>query len=227
MDNYKQYNKHTTMKKTFIFISITIILFSISYIPSQAQEMNPAQVGLKAGLNLSNLYTEDATNSDMKVGFNVGVFAKMPVSDFFAIQPELYYTTKGGSVTYNTLLLDGTANFNLSYIEVPLLFVLKVTPLANIHFGPYVSYLLSGKATNKDNINLFDFEDNINVDNYNRIDAGIAVGAGIDAGPVTLGARYNLGLTKVGKERTILGNDFTIPNSKNGVINFYIAVSLN
>lgn len=215
------------MKKTFIVTFVTILMMGMLYVPARAQDMNPAQVGIKAGVNFSNLYTEDATSEDMNIGFNVGVFAKMPMSDYFAIQPELYYTRKGGAVVYNTLLIDGAASFNLSYIELPLLFVLKLGPAANIHFGPYVSYLLSGKATNNADGNIFDFEENINVDNYNRIDAGVAVGAGLDIGSVTVGARYNLGLTTVGKERSFLGAEYTVPQSKNGVINVYLAIALN
>lgn len=215
------------MNKPIILISLSFLMLSMNYLSSQAQETKISQFGIKGGLNLSNLYTKDASNTDMIAGFNVGVFSKMPVTNFIAFQPELYLTTKGASVTYNNLLVDGTANFNLTYLELPFLFVVNVTPLVNIQFGPYVAYLLDGKVTNKANVNLFNFEQNINVNDYNRIDAGLALGAGLDVGTVTMGARYNLGLTKVGKTQSFLGKNYNIPNSYNGVISFYLAVSLN
>lgn len=211
------------MKKTIVLISILLAGLH----PAFSQEDNLSQFGIKAGLNLSDLYSDKDSKADMKTGLNLGIFAKMPLSGSLAIQPELYYTMKGASVTYNSLLLDGTADFSLSYLELPVLFVYKVTGMFNVHIGPYVSYLLNGKVKNDANINLFDFENNINMDNYNRIDAGLAAGAGIDIGSISIGARYYMGLTKVGKERTMLGTTYTIPNSKNSVINVYLAVSLN
>ena len=215
------------MKKTFILLSVSFLLVSLTYLPCKAQETKQMRFGIKGGLNIANLYTSDAKSSDMLIGFNVGVFDKMPVSNFFTIQPELYITTKGATVNYNNLLINGSAKFNLTYIELPILFVANVNELFNVQFGPYVAYLVDGTVKNQSNLGIFDFEKNINIDNYNRIDAGVVVGAGLDFGAISLGARFNLGLTKVGKTQTILGTSYTVPNATNGVINFYLAIALN
>ena len=215
------------MKKPIILFSVSLLLISMTYLTCRAQELKPMQFGVKGGLNLSNLNTSDASSSDMLVGFNIGVFDKLPVTNFIAIQPEFYITTKGASVTYNNLLVNGTAKFNLTYLEVPLLCVVNVTKLLNIQFGPYVAYLVDGKVKNVANVSLLNFEKNINVNDYNRIDAGLVLGAGLDVGAITIGARYNLGMTKVGKTKSILGNDYTIPNASNTVINFYISAAFN
>jgi hypothetical protein len=215
------------MKKQIILFSVSLLLLSMTSLMCRAQEQKPMQFGVKGGLNLSNLNTSDASSSDMLVGFNIGVFDKLPVTNFIAIQPEFYITTKGASVTYNNLLVNGTAKFNLTYLEVPLLCVVNVTKLLNIQFGPYVAYLVDGKVKNVANVSLLNFEKNINVNDYNRIDAGLVLGAGLDVGAITIGARYNLGMTKVGKTKSILGNDYTIPNASNTVINFYISAAFN
>ena len=215
------------MKKQLLLFSATVILVSMSCLTGKAQESMHAQFGVKGGLNLSNLYTSESSGSDLLVGFNLGFFDKLPLTETIAIQPEFYLTTKGSSVTYNGLLLDGTAKFNLTYLEVPVLVVVNLTPVLNVQFGPYLAYLVDGKVTNVANVSLFNFEQNMNVDDYNRFDAGVAVGAGIDLGSLTIGARYNYGLTKVGKTRTILGSSYTIPNANNGVINFYVALGFN
>src|ERR1035437_6242580 len=177
------------MKKLIILISISFV-FIASFIPCQAQETKTMQVGVKGGLNISNLYTSDGSSSDMLAGFNVGVFTKMPVTNSIAFQPEINLSTKGASVTYNNLFVNGTAKFNLTYIEVPLLCVLNVTRMVNLQFGPYVAYLIDGKVTNVANVTLFNFEQNVNVNDYNRLDAGIVLGAGLDVGSITMGARY-------------------------------------
>ena len=217
--------------KHFILLATALFTFLCLQQPtiSNAQDIigTPARFGIKGGLNYSNLDVQDASNSRWLVGFNLGLFAKLPLSSFVAIQPELYYTTKGSNVTYNNLFVDGTARFNLNYLEFPLLLVLNPISVLNIHFGPYVSYLLNGIVTNESNVNLFNFENNINLDDYNRIDAGFVVGAGIDLGALNIGLRYNFGLTKVGRERSFLGTTYTFPDARNGVLNAYISLSLN
>lgn len=87
-------------------------------IPCRAQEAAPVKFGFIGGINISNLYTNDASTADVIFGFNLGVFAKIPTKSLLSVQPELYVTTKGASVTYNSLLVDGTANFNLHYPNV-------------------------------------------------------------------------------------------------------------
>ena len=215
------------MKKPIISLSVMLLFFVMITVICQAQDKKTMQFGVKGGLNISNLNTSDAKSSDMITGFNLGVFNKLPVSGFLSIQPEFYITTKGASVTYNNLFIDGTGKFNLTYLEVPLLCVLNVTKLLNVQFGPYAAYLIDGKVKNVANINLFNFEQNINVNDYNRIDAGVVLGAGLDVGAITLGARYNLGMTKVGKAKTFLGTTYTVPDANNSVINFYLSAAFN
>lgn len=213
--------KNSILKTTFL-----LLLISAIYIQGQAQELDPLQLGVKVGLNLSNLYAADATSTDMITGLNLGVFARKPVSEIIDIQPELYISTKGASITYNSLLVDGTAKFNLTYIEMPILCVIKISHFIHLEAGPYVSYLIDGKVKNMANVNLFNFEQNINVNDFNRIDAGFIVGVGAEVHQITMGVSYNYGLTKVGKENTFLGTTYYIPNATNGVINFYISVPI-
>jgi hypothetical protein len=41
--------------------------------------------------------------------------------------------------------MNGTAQFKLNYIEVPLLLVVNLTQNLNIHAGPYAAYLIMVK----------------------------------------------------------------------------------
>lgn len=218
------------MKQVKILFTATILFFFMGLSSSQAQgneDTNRARIGIKGGVNFSALYTKDADKSKMQTGFNLGLFSKLPITNYLAIQPELYFTTKGAEVTYNDVFVDGTAEFKLNYVELPLMIVVNISDNFNLQVGPYAALLVSGKVKNGSNINLFDFEENINPEDYNKLDAGVAAGAGIDIGAVSIGARYNVGLTTVGKERTFLGTPYTFPNAKNSVLNFYIALGLN
>jgi hypothetical protein len=215
------------MKHAIILCVITALFICAGNTSVNAQKTNSQTFGIKGGINFSNLYAKDAADNKMLTGFNLGLFAKLPINKTFAIQPELYYTTKGAQVTYTGEVIDGIAKFNFNYLELPLLFVVNVTDNINIHAGPYLAYMLNGKVKNESNVNLFNFEENINTEDYNKFDAGIAAGAGIDLGGVSLGARYTYGLTNVGKEKTNGGTtSYSFPDATNGVLSAYVSFSL-
>jgi hypothetical protein len=218
------------MKNSITHTSIILILALAWSVPSIAQSdkgLLSTRIGIKGGVNFSNLYNQDESDSKYLIGFNAGLFARIGLSGPIAIQPEIYFTAKGAEVTYNGLIVNGTASFRLNYVEIPLLLMVRVTPFLNIHAGPYAAYLISGVTKNQSNIALFNFEQNIDTNDYNRFEAGIAAGFGIDAGAFGFGARYTYGLTRVGKEKSFMGVAYTIPDAYNGVLNLYISVSLN
>lgn len=196
----------------------------MSYTNSNAQS-NVTKFGVKGGVNFSNLYTDNADDENVLTGFNIGLYAKVPVTNSISIQPEVYYTGKGAEVVYNNVFASGTAKFKLNYIEVPIMLVANVTKNFNVQVGPYAGYLISGKTTNESGT--YNFQDNINTDDFNKIDAGVAAGLGFDLETVSFGVRYNYGLTKVGKERNYSGTNYTFPDGKNSVLSFYGAFSFN
>ena len=214
------------MKNSILKLIALFLFCLVTTPPCKAQVDKSRQYGIIAGLNLTSLYTSDAV-SNLNAGFNAGGFIRLPITNFFAIEPELYVSTKGSSMSYNSLLINGTANFNLTYIEMPVVAIFNMTNLVNLQVGPYVSYLIDGKVKNVANVTLFNFEQNLNVNDYNRLDAGIIIGVGLDVRSITMGMRYNLGLIKVGKPQQLLGSNYNIPNAMNGVLNFYIAIGFN
>ena len=107
-------------------ILILSLIFSISILKGQSSDENKARFGFKAGLNLSNMYTKDVQDENMILGFNGGLFLKIPVTPNFAFQPELLYTTKGSELTYNSFV-SGKASFSLNYVELPVLAVINLT----------------------------------------------------------------------------------------------------
>ncbi|MFV8345789.1 porin family protein [Flavobacterium sp. ZB4P13] len=204
--------------KKLIFTSLVITFMTLTN--ANAQE-NVAKFGVKGGVNFSNLYTDDVDDNNMLTGFNVGFFAKLSIADNIALQPEISYTGKGAELVYNNAFVSGTAQFKLDYIEVPLLLVVNVTKNFNIHAGPYAAYMVGAKTTNKSDSGSYNFEDNIDTDDFNKFDAGLAGGVGIDLEPVSFGVRYNYGLTKIGKEDS--STSFSSPDAKNSVLSFYAA----
>ena len=212
------------LKNTMIFVFI-LSTFQTSFSQSSS-DSSTLKFGVKGGANFSNLYTDNVEDNNVLTGFNVGLFAKLPITESFAIQPELLYTTKGAKLKYNNAFVNGTSTFRLNYIEVPVLLVVNLTENFNIHAGPYFAYLVDGKATNDAQGTLFDIENNLKNEDFNKFDTGLSVGVGFDADNLGFGVRYNYGLQKVGKERSFLGTNYTFPDGKNSVINLYLSYSI-
>jgi hypothetical protein len=214
------------MKMHTNFLCALALFFSASFGMLQAQndENVTTEFGVKGGFNMSNLYNNNADDENILYGFNAGVYATLPISDFIAIQPEILFTTKGAELEYNNAFASGTGKFRLNYIEVPLLVRVNVTKNFNIHAGGYASYLVSSKVSGDGD---FNFDEELDADDLNRFDAGLSAGVGVDFSPISIGLRYNYGLTTIGKERTVAGTTFTVPDAKNSNLSLYLSYKLN
>lgn len=200
-----------------ILCALTLFL-TASFGMLHAQDNVTTEFGVKGGLNMSNLYTDDADDENVLFGFNAGVYATLPVSDFIAIQPELLFTTRGSKLEYNNALAQGNVKLKLNYIELPLLVRVNITKNFNIHAGGYASYMVSAKSTGDGD---FEFEDQYDTDDFNKFDAGIAAGVGLDFNPISVGLRYNYGLTTIEKD----GDDSS--DLKNSNLSLYLSYKLN
>ncbi|MDO7172256.1 porin family protein [Mariniflexile sp. AS56] len=194
---------------------------------AQVNDTGTSQIGVKGGLNFSNLYTDDVDDNNVLTSFNAGLYANIPITEFIALQPELLYSRKGAELVYDNAFASGTAKFKLNYIEVPVLLKVNVAKNINIQAGPYFAYLIDAQTTNESDSGSFDFEDNYDNDDFNKFDAGLAAGVGFDFDGMGIGLRYNYGLTTVGKERTAGGQTYTIPDGKNSNLSLYLAVKLD
>jgi len=196
------------------FILITTTLYA-------QQERNTAMLGIKGGINFTNLNADNVDDENIKIGFNLGLFAKAPITDMFSIQPELLYSSKGSKLTYRNFLQgEGEYRFNLNYLELPVLAMVNLSEYFNIHAGPYLGFLTSSNIKDlNDNGTVSGIRD-IDVDNFNRFDYGFAFGLGVEIKGLVAGARYTLGLNEVGKSGNLTG-DLT-NNATNGVGSIYI-----
>ena len=214
--------------RTVIGLVIAAILLAPAGIYAQEQQTSAdsgmtAKFGIKGGLNLTNLYVANVSSEHMKAGFNAGVFAKLPVTRGFSIQPELLYSVKGAKDDYNNLAEgSGEYRFNLGYIELPLLAVVNLAPNFNLHAGGYAAYLVSANVEDVNSNGTITGATELNADNFQRWDFGLVGGLGFDIENFTLGARYNYGLTNIGKSGSLSG-DLT-QNSKNAGVSIYIGL---
>ncbi|WP_129717217.1 porin family protein [Pedobacter sp. SYP-B3415] len=125
------------MKKLFFLAAALFITVSAS-----AQNDSKIRLGLKAGLNISNIIKDDGNNNfntDYLVGFNGGVTLDIPIVDRLAFSPELLYSTKG----YKADAPFGTFTQTTHFIDAPLLARINLAGGLNLIAGPQVSFLLS------------------------------------------------------------------------------------
>lgn len=214
------------MKKSIQFLALVAVVLGIQNIQAQtdSKSTDNGGFGIRGGVNFSNLYSDDVDDNNVLTGFNVGIFAQAPLAPGIALQPEVNFSTKGAELQYNNALFQGTAKFNLSYVEIPLLLKINLTKNLNIHGGPYAAFLVSSKITNEDANGNINFEDQVNRDDLNKFDYGLAGGIGFDVDNFGLGIRYNYGLQTIGKERSYLGSTYTFPDAKNSSLSIYAAI---
>jgi len=222
--------KKTTMRtRNLIRAALTTMAIAFCTVASAQEQQTTTEnslspkIGIKAGVNLSNLYIDNVEDENMKVGLNAGVFAKIPLTKGFSIQPELLDSSKGTKATYDNILVgQGEYRFNLNYVELPVLAVINLSKNINIHAGPYVSYLAAANIKDLDSDGTEHNVTDLKADNFNRFDYGLAGGIGFDFQNFTVGARYNYGLHDVGKSGTLSGE--LTKDSKNSNVSFYIGL---
>lgn len=193
-------------------IILTVVVFTFGFV--NAQEV---KFGAKAGLNFANL-TGDIEDASMKIGFNLGGFAEIKVSDKFSVQPELLYSTQGAKNETSEDDFTSESKLNLSYLNIPIMAKYYVSEKFSLEAGPQIGFLLSAKSkyefTESDgeggSISVSGDEDV--KDSFESIDFGLNLGTAYDfTENLFAGLRYNIGLSNVAKTES--GDDTKINNS--------------
>lgn len=173
------------MKKGLIFV-----LFALVSIVSYSQ----ISWNAKVGMNMSN-FTGDM-DTDMRIGFNVGVGMEYQFSDMWSIQPSLMFTQKGAK--------QDEVKMNPMYLEIPVLAAARFAIADNqnivVKAGPYFAFGIAGKEKyeaggKSEKIDIFgDGDDQAGM---KRFDAGIGVGVAYEINKFFIDLTGEFGLTKL------------------------------
>ena len=146
--------------------------------------------GPKVGYNNAKLEGKnfrDFHDSNSKNGYHVGFFAEIRFNKL-AIQPEVYYSSAGGTWRNTTANVD--RDFNLEYVNVPVMIKYYITHGIAIEAGPQAGFLTDSKMKfsdlDPDSPKFNDFDFSVNV--------GLSINLPLH---LMLSARYNAGLTNV------------------------------
>jgi hypothetical protein len=136
------------MKKLILAVLAIAFMANILNAQDNSSDMrDKLQFGMKAGANFSNVYDSknQEFNTDFKVGFAVGAFLTIPIGTIIGLQPEILYSQKGYKVSGTFLTADYKFTHTTSYIDIPLLFALKPSPIVTLLAGPQYSFLIKQK----------------------------------------------------------------------------------
>ena len=215
------------MKLKFYIMKHKVLAFATTMLLAgtiaNAQTSPKAGIYLKGGLNLSNItVSKDGDIDDNKTlpSFNVGLQADLPISQFFAIQPGVFFTGKGakiqsGDPSGNNWYRATTRPY---YVEVPVNAVFKV-PLGDqasffVGAGPYVAVGVGGKNRLEGEVAGVNFSNSKSIKfssddpftsseegaGYNvvrRFDYGLNGTVGVQSKFALFSVNYGLGLAKI------------------------------
>lgn len=148
-----------------------------------------------------NFSGDESPSPSSIIGFHIGGFVDVKISDKFSIQPELLYSTQGSKfnldVPYDGNDYSTENTFKLAYINIPVMFKYYAASKFSLEAGPQIGFLIDsklktdvmGQSVSQDAKDIFE-----------SIDFGLNLGTGYDfTKKVSAGIRYNFGLSNVAK----------------------------
>lgn len=194
------------MKRMVLFtmaLAANVVLWAQGTEPKLRTEMKvKPRIGLKAGTNLAWLEVDDdvnaSFNTNTKTSLHGSVFANLPVTPNFRIQPELMYSIQGtkASGLNSPSELAGLNEYDFHYFSVP---VMAQYWTGNHGFyveaGPQFSYLSSANGDRVDDRSAIDMKEK----NYvKKTDVAAAAGIGyLSRLGLGVNARYVHGFSNV------------------------------
>lgn len=201
-----------------------------------------AQVGLRGGINLTDFVGGDAENTENIMGLQGGLSLQLISIGPFSIVPEIFYAEKGTRFVDQLRELQQDPGqpadpeeidleFNLAYIETPVLAKLNLWFISTETVKPY---LAGGPVYGFRTDCSFSFTDSQGIDQeidncaeenfpdletaFKESDRGYVLGTGVDfhipfLGVLTLDGRYYRGLSRLregGENSDVYNRSFTL-----------------
>jgi hypothetical protein len=189
----KKLIKLKTMKTMKFFASLAFLSITSIVLAQDGETDNreKLQLGLKAGMNYSNVYNSktEEFKADAKFGFAGGVVIRIPIGKYLAVQPEVLFSQKG--FKGEGRLLGSEYNFSrtTSFIDIPIQIALKPSEFITIVAGPQYSYLLKQKDVFTTTVSSSIQEEVFKNDNIRNNIFGFVAGLDVTIQHVIIGAR--------------------------------------
>jgi opacity protein-like surface antigen len=184
-------------------------------------------LGIKAGLNFTNITSASSISNSSETGYQVGLFLDPSSNSILGSRTELLYSHQAYSFATGTT----TGTNYLDYIMLAQLMAINITHFVQIQIGTQIGYLLSAKS-DSNKVSTGNAQADVALDYYNRIDFGFS--GGLEVRPfmgIIVGARYNFSITNLYKIPDVNNTSQTPPsfipstsdlNFKNNLVQVYV-----
>jgi hypothetical protein len=164
-----------------------------------------AQFGIKGGLNIADVKSDLYPNHESKLDFNAGLLAHIHLNAHLAFQPEIVFSRQGFKQQESS---NRELEMKLDYINIPLLVQYMYNGF-RLETGPQIGFLVNAKGEMstgevykmKDNLKQTDFSWDFGASYLSTMGLGIF-------------ARYDLGISNINKNLTVLGIQNTEMNNR-------------
>ncbi|MDN3492116.1 porin family protein [Winogradskyella bathintestinalis] len=196
------------MKKLIVFTGVFLMALTSVHAQSDSKAF---QLGAKGGVNFSKLTGDDFNEVDSRTSFNAGLVAEIPISERFSFQPEVFYSGQGFDIQEidqdNVFDTDQNVEYQLDYIQVPLLLKVYLVQGLSVEAGPQFGFKIHEEFDSEPNSDGGDFEIDEDDSYVKDFDTSLAFGTSykFNSG-FFLSARYTMGLTSIFKDDTFFEN---------------------
>jgi len=203
------------MKK--LILSTVVFVSGLAFLNAQS-DSKQVQLGVKGGANFSTISGDDFGDPDSRTSFNAGLVAEIPISERLSFQPEVFYSGQGFDVREidqdNVFDTDDNIEYQLDYIQVPLLLKVYLVKGLSVEAGPQFGFKIHEEFDSQPNSDGGDIEIDSEDSYVKDFDTNVAVGASykFDNG-FFLSGRYNIGVTDIFDD----GTPFEGVDAKNNV----------
>ena len=202
------------MKLFKLFTASALLLGTVAV--SNAQDNNASNAnsmdvsfGVKGGVNFATITGDDFDSPDSRTSFHVGLLAEFPLSEMFSIQAEALYSGQGFETDIDGGILggDGKIEYQLDYINVPVLAKVYVVEGLSLEVGPQFSFKVNEEIDTDPNDDPGDYD----LDEAESFDFGLAGGLTFQTNMgLFASARYTVGLTDIIPDRDVKNSVFQL-----------------
>jgi len=202
---------------------VVMILLLPAVVIGQTPDTKTAKtkIGIKAGLNFSNITKASSINAQSRSGFMAGAFIAAPSRGIVGYRSEIIFSKQG--YDYKTGQTSGSVDLN--YILLPQLMCINITKYVQLQAGGQLAFLVGGKIDSAPSPSSIPSLQKKMMDYYNKVDYGAA--GGIEVYPfagLLIGARYNISLGNLYKSNGGASYPDFIPkvDVKNNVLQLFV-----